>query len=110
MLLVNGCGFGIVVGTKFRASALKEQEVRAYREVERQAMHKMLDEYLSICRKMGVNFLLCFFFCICYVIGLFLKYASELWKSCILEKKKSFEEYYRINLKYFSSCPLPVKN
>ncbi|KAG6786779.1 hypothetical protein POTOM_008395 [Populus tomentosa] len=44
-----------LMGTKFRASALKEQEVRAYREVERQEMHKMLDEYLFICRKMGVR-------------------------------------------------------
>lgn len=42
------------VGTKFHASSLKEQEVRAYREIERQEMHKILDGYLFICRKMGV--------------------------------------------------------
>uniref|UniRef100_A0A2C9WRN7 RING-type E3 ubiquitin transferase n=3 Tax=Manihot esculenta TaxID=3983 RepID=A0A2C9WRN7_MANES len=43
------------VGTKFHASSLKEQEVRAYREIERQEMHKILDGYLFICRKMGVQ-------------------------------------------------------
>ncbi|KAJ6390819.1 hypothetical protein OIU77_024935 [Salix suchowensis] len=44
-----------LMGTKFLASALKEQEVRAYREIERQEMHRMLDEYFLLCRQMGVR-------------------------------------------------------
>ncbi|KAK3194787.1 hypothetical protein Dsin_026097 [Dipteronia sinensis] len=44
-----------VLGTKFPASSLKEQEVRAYRELERQDMQKVLDVYLAICRRMGVR-------------------------------------------------------
>ncbi|XP_011036393.1 PREDICTED: U-box domain-containing protein 33-like isoform X1 [Populus euphratica] len=43
------------MGTKFQASKLKEQEVRAYWEIERQEMLKMLDEYRFLCRKMGVR-------------------------------------------------------
>ncbi|XP_057454645.1 U-box domain-containing protein 33-like isoform X2 [Lotus japonicus] len=43
------------MGAKFPASALKEQEVEAYREVERQDMHKTLDAYLLICQRMGVR-------------------------------------------------------
>ncbi|KAK7274409.1 hypothetical protein RIF29_15495 [Crotalaria pallida] len=44
------------LGAKFPASSLKEQEVQAYRELERQSMHeKTLDEYLRICRGMGVR-------------------------------------------------------
>eukprot|EP00258_Populus_trichocarpa_P024766 XP_024440785.1 U-box domain-containing protein 33 isoform X4 [Populus trichocarpa] len=43
------------MGTKFPASKLKEQEVRAYWEIERQEMLKMLGEYLFLCRKMGVR-------------------------------------------------------
>lgn len=42
------------MGTKFPASSLKEEEVQAYREIERQDAHKILDEYLLICRRMGV--------------------------------------------------------
>ncbi|KAJ1429592.1 Zinc finger, RING/FYVE/PHD-type [Sesbania bispinosa] len=44
-----------LMGAKFPASALKEQEVGAYREIERQDMHKTLDAYLLICQKMGVR-------------------------------------------------------
>ncbi|CAK8542381.1 unnamed protein product [Lathyrus sativus] len=44
-----------LMGAKFPASSLKEQEVRAYREIERQNMHKTLDEYLRICHRMGVR-------------------------------------------------------
>ncbi|XP_073260595.1 U-box domain-containing protein 33 isoform X1 [Populus alba] len=43
------------MGTKFPASKLQEQEVRAYQEIERQDMLKMLDAYLFLCRKMGVR-------------------------------------------------------
>ncbi|KAJ1379995.1 hypothetical protein SESBI_46414 [Sesbania bispinosa] len=42
-----------LMGAKFPASSLKEQEVRAFREIERQNMHKTLDEYLRICQRMG---------------------------------------------------------
>ncbi|XP_040999759.1 U-box domain-containing protein 33-like [Juglans microcarpa x Juglans regia] len=44
-----------MMGTKFPASSMKEQEVRAYREFERQNMQKILAEYLLICRRMGVR-------------------------------------------------------
>ncbi|KAK9910410.1 hypothetical protein M0R45_034375 [Rubus argutus] len=44
-----------MMGTKFPASQMKDQEVRAYREIERQNMHKILDDYLRICRHMGVR-------------------------------------------------------
>ncbi|KAB1214360.1 U-box domain-containing protein 33 [Morella rubra] len=44
-----------LMGTKFPASSLKEQEVWAYRKLERQNMQKILDEYLLICGRMGVR-------------------------------------------------------
>ncbi|XP_061360041.1 U-box domain-containing protein 33-like isoform X2 [Gastrolobium bilobum] len=44
-----------MMGAKFSASQMKDQEVRAYREIERQSMHKILDEYLLICQRMGVR-------------------------------------------------------
>ncbi|XP_012083381.1 U-box domain-containing protein 33 isoform X3 [Jatropha curcas] len=44
-----------LMGTKFHATSLKEQEVRAYREIERQAMHEILDEYILLCWQMGVR-------------------------------------------------------
>ena len=44
-----------LMGAMFPASSLKEQEVRAYRDIERQTMHKTLDEYLRICQRMGVQ-------------------------------------------------------
>ncbi|GAV81731.1 Pkinase domain-containing protein/U-box domain-containing protein [Cephalotus follicularis] len=44
-----------LLGTKFPASSLKEQEVRAYREIERQSMENILNEYLVICSQMGVR-------------------------------------------------------
>ncbi|XP_061341263.1 U-box domain-containing protein 33-like isoform X2 [Gastrolobium bilobum] len=43
-----------LLGAKFPVSAQKEQEVLAYREVERQDMHKTLDDYVLTCQKMGV--------------------------------------------------------
>jgi hypothetical protein len=33
---------------------MKEKELRAYREIERQNKQKILDEYCRICGKMGV--------------------------------------------------------
>ncbi|XP_004492744.1 U-box domain-containing protein 33 isoform X2 [Cicer arietinum] len=44
-----------LMGAKFPASSFKDQEVRAYRDIERQNMHKTLDEYLRICHRMGVR-------------------------------------------------------
>ncbi|KAL4621989.1 hypothetical protein ACB092_06G264900 [Castanea dentata] len=44
-----------IMGTRFPASTLTEQEVRAYREIERQNMQKILDEYLLFCRKIGAR-------------------------------------------------------
>lgn len=52
--MVYSTFFLFTVGTKFPASSLKEQEVRAYREIERQNMHETLDDYLLICQRMGV--------------------------------------------------------
>lgn len=43
-----------VVGEKFHWSSLKEQQVSAYRRIERQFMLNTLDEYLQICRQFGV--------------------------------------------------------
>ncbi|XP_010255340.1 PREDICTED: U-box domain-containing protein 33-like isoform X2 [Nelumbo nucifera] len=42
------------MGTKFPASKVKEQEVGAYRELEEQRMHNILNEYLVICINQGV--------------------------------------------------------
>ncbi|KAJ7951146.1 putative U-box domain-containing protein kinase family protein [Quillaja saponaria] len=44
-----------LMGTRFPASSLKQTEVVAYREMERQKMHKNLDEHLLFCRKMGLQ-------------------------------------------------------
>lgn len=44
-----------MMGAKFPANALTEQEVKAYREIESQDMHKTLDVYLAICQRMGVT-------------------------------------------------------
>ncbi|XP_022735275.1 LOW QUALITY PROTEIN: U-box domain-containing protein 33-like [Durio zibethinus] len=43
------------MGTKFPASKLKEQEVKAYWEIERQEMLKILDKYVLLCRQTGVQ-------------------------------------------------------
>ncbi|RVW47022.1 U-box domain-containing protein 33 [Vitis vinifera] len=51
-----GSRFSVIpMGGKFPASKLKEQEVKAYRDLERQDMHKILNDYLLICRKAGVR-------------------------------------------------------
>ncbi|KAM6601120.1 hypothetical protein CsatA_020729 [Cannabis sativa] len=44
-----------LMGTRFPANSLKDQEVRAYREIEKQKMHRSLDDYLFICDRMGVQ-------------------------------------------------------
>ncbi|KAK7824290.1 u-box domain-containing protein 33 [Quercus suber] len=44
-----------IMGARFPASALTKQEVRAYQEIERQNMQKILDEYLLFCRKIGAR-------------------------------------------------------
>ncbi|RDX69245.1 U-box domain-containing protein 33, partial [Mucuna pruriens] len=44
-----------LLGGRFPASSLKEEQVQAYWEEERQGMHKTLNEYLRICHRMGVR-------------------------------------------------------
>ncbi|RDX86290.1 U-box domain-containing protein 33, partial [Mucuna pruriens] len=44
-----------LMGAKFPASALSEQEVQAHHERERLNMHKTMDAYLLICQRMGVR-------------------------------------------------------
>ncbi|CAI0472194.1 unnamed protein product [Linum tenue] len=44
-----------LMGAKFPASSLKDTEVRAFRDIERQEMYKILAEYLRLCRKAGVQ-------------------------------------------------------
>lgn len=44
-----------LMGTKFPVSSMKDQQVRAHWEVERQNMYKILDEYLLLCCRMGVK-------------------------------------------------------
>ncbi|CAJ1950147.1 unnamed protein product [Sphenostylis stenocarpa] len=44
-----------LMGAKFRANALREEEVHDYHERERQKMHKTLEAYLLICQRMGVR-------------------------------------------------------
>ncbi|MBA0704424.1 hypothetical protein Golax_016679, partial [Gossypium laxum] len=43
------------MGTKFPASKLEEQEVKAYWEIERKNMEKMLNDYLLLCLQRGVQ-------------------------------------------------------
>ncbi|KAL2330297.1 hypothetical protein Fmac_017878 [Flemingia macrophylla] len=44
-----------LLGGRFPASALKEEQVQTYWEQERQGMHRTLDEYLRSCLRMGVR-------------------------------------------------------
>ncbi|GMH00512.1 hypothetical protein Nepgr_002351 [Nepenthes gracilis] len=44
-----------ILGGKFHVSQLKQHEVRAYHEIERQIMFQSLDEYLDICGQLGVQ-------------------------------------------------------
>ncbi|XP_028098766.1 uncharacterized protein LOC114298405 [Camellia sinensis] len=43
------------VGTKFPVSQVEEWQVRAYREIERQDMNKLLHEYRMFCDRAGVR-------------------------------------------------------
>ncbi|MED6121732.1 hypothetical protein PIB30_032967 [Stylosanthes scabra] len=43
------------MGAKFPPSSLKEEQVRAYRDKEKQTMDKTLEEYLGICQRMGTR-------------------------------------------------------
>ncbi|KAM7260888.1 hypothetical protein ACFE04_026363 [Oxalis oulophora] len=43
------------MGAKMPASRMKQQEVKAYHQLERQHMEKMLNEYLLTCRTTGVR-------------------------------------------------------
>ncbi|XP_056865018.1 U-box domain-containing protein 33-like [Raphanus sativus] len=42
-------------GRKFPVSSVKEEEVRIFREKEREKVHMILDEYLRICHQRGVR-------------------------------------------------------
>ncbi|CAH2057774.1 unnamed protein product [Thlaspi arvense] len=44
-----------VMGAKFPISSVKEEEVRVFREKEREKVHMILDEYLRICQQRGVR-------------------------------------------------------
>ncbi|KAF8087731.1 hypothetical protein N665_0570s0041 [Sinapis alba] len=44
-----------VMGAKFPVSSVKEEEVRVFREKEREKVHMILDEYLRICHQRGVR-------------------------------------------------------
>ncbi|RID61378.1 hypothetical protein BRARA_E00534 [Brassica rapa] len=44
-----------VMGAKFPVSSVKEEEVRVFREKEREKVHVVLDEYLRICQQRGVR-------------------------------------------------------
>ncbi|KAL0739877.1 hypothetical protein Bca4012_081390 [Brassica carinata] len=48
------CGMN-KVGAKFPVSSVKEEEVRVFREKEREKVHMILDEYLRICHQRGVR-------------------------------------------------------
>ena len=42
------------MGAKFPVSSVKEEEVKVFREKEREKVHMILDEYLRICHQRGV--------------------------------------------------------
>ncbi|ESQ39212.1 hypothetical protein EUTSA_v10001310mg [Eutrema salsugineum] len=44
-----------LMGAKFPVSSVKEEEVRVFREKEREKVHMILDEYLRICQQRGVR-------------------------------------------------------
>ncbi|KAG7575062.1 Protein kinase domain [Arabidopsis suecica] len=44
-----------VMGAKFPVGAVKEEEVRVFREKEREKVHMILDDYLRICQQRGVR-------------------------------------------------------
>ncbi|KAL0538120.1 hypothetical protein IC582_027119 [Cucumis melo] len=44
-----------ILGTKFLASSMEEEEVNAYRELERQDANKILDVFLLLCHQAGAQ-------------------------------------------------------
>ncbi|KAL8515004.1 hypothetical protein ACS0TY_013914 [Phlomoides rotata] len=50
----RGCG-GDKVGAKVSVNLMEENQVEAYHENERQAMHKILDKYIRTCERAGVR-------------------------------------------------------
>jgi hypothetical protein len=44
-----------LMGAKFPVGAVKEEEVRVFREKEREKVHMILDDYLRICQQRGVR-------------------------------------------------------
>lgn len=49
------------MGAKFPVSSVKEEEVRVFREKEREKVHVVLDEYLRICQQRGVCMYVCMY-------------------------------------------------
>ncbi|KAH0469558.1 hypothetical protein IEQ34_001116 [Dendrobium chrysotoxum] len=45
----------VTVGAKFPASQLKEQEVIAFRQLDREKMNKSLDDYLLVCSELKIK-------------------------------------------------------
>ena len=76
--------FCFAVGTKFPASKLKDQEVNAYWEVERQEMLKILDKYLLLCLRTGV------LVSSCTLVYAVVEFQFKLEEFVILTKKKQF--------------------
>lgn len=79
------CYLSIAVGGKFPADKLKDEEVTAYRDLERQKMNRGLNEYLLFCAQLGVIFLLPLFF---LQIKLVLLKALEETIPCIIRSPK----------------------
>lgn len=50
--------FWFAVGTKFPGTQMEEQQVKVYREIERENTNKLLLEYSMICEQAGVYSLL----------------------------------------------------
>lgn len=64
----------IPVGGKFPAHKIKRQVVEEYRQHEREKMHKCLDDYMTVCSELKVQFT----FLVKFVI--FLKHKLSLKK------------------------------
>lgn len=45
------------MGTKVSVNLMEENQVKAYHENERLAMHKILDKYIRTCEQTGVKFI-----------------------------------------------------
>lgn len=66
--------FPWLVGTKFPANSLEKEEVRAYREFEKQNLPRVMNEYILYCLQEGVYILQSNF-----PIGLFLWVQLDLY-------------------------------